>query len=192
MKLLFYKTFLVNQTKSLPPFVVILCLCVLPLPWQQVSLLYPLFLSSLPVLLLLLQDQKDRWYELLSTFPLSPYAVLGEKYLLAGISSLLFPLSMFAGQKISCFLPEELEPTPEKLLFTIAFLLIFHALFLFILFRWGPHRVLPSYFLGAAVCLLAPLSSWMFSHPVLFLGAALLVLLVSFLAAVRLYPSRRW
>ena len=84
MTALLYRTFAINVGSTMPSFVVVLLFCFpLPFPWLDYLSIYTILLATLPTVFLLQRDRKDRWYELAPTLPISPQAVVGEKYLLS-------------------------------------------------------------------------------------------------------------
>lgn len=202
MNILLYKTFTVNQGSTLPPYLVILIICCLPVPWQYGGILYPLVLGTLPVLFLFQRDTKDHWFTLVPNLPIAPEKVIAEKYLLSALTALLIPAVMAAGQWNSY----ASVPSVWIVLNHAGLLLLDYAVMLPLAFRRGPHRPLVPYFLAIAfvilvilvcsVCGVYVVSTTLFPLPVvtillLFLGCALLFA-ASFPLAQRWYLHRRW
>ena len=127
MKALFYRTFYVNQGSTLPAFLAVLLLCVLPIPWLT-SIFFPVLWGSLPMLFLFQRDRRDRWHDLASMLPISPRDVVKEKYLLAGLCALGYPWCMAFGLAIMA--DTVAQPTLDLVLFATGSLLCFFALFL--------------------------------------------------------------
>ena len=54
MKALFYRTFTVNQSSTMPALILLLLVCLIPIPWMQ-NAFWSKLLGSVPLLLLVLQ-----------------------------------------------------------------------------------------------------------------------------------------
>ena len=135
MKALFYRTFTVNQSSTMPALILLLLVCLIPIPWMQ-NAFWSKLLGSVPLLLLVLQDHKDHWYVLAATLPLSPREVVGEKFLLAAAFAGIYPTAMLCGQLIFTSYPF----SGGDFLCVIGFLLLFFGLFLFLVFWRSPQR----------------------------------------------------
>lgn len=54
MKALFYRTFTVNQSSTMPALILLLLVCLIPIPWMQ-NAFWSKLLGSVPLLLLVLK-----------------------------------------------------------------------------------------------------------------------------------------
>ncbi|MCI6989838.1 MAG: ABC-2 transporter permease [Clostridiales bacterium] len=200
MTALLYRTFAINVGSTMPSFVVVLLFCFpLPFPWLDYLSIYTILLATLPTVFLLQRDRKDRWYELAPTLPISPQAVVGEKYLLTGGYVCLLPLLIANGQQ---FFSAHLAPPPMgRTLLAIALLLVFSACFLFLVFWLGPRRLVLPYLLLLVLFLALDMGCGVLTgHPLTFqpvpplpfLAGAVLLFLLSYRAAVGRYIHRTW
>lgn len=197
MKALFYRTFTVNQSSTMPALILLLLVCLIPIPWMQ-NAFWSKLLGSVPLLLLVLQDHKDHWYVLAATLPLSPREVVGEKFLLAAAFAGIYPTAMLCGQLIFTNYPFSVG----DFLCVIGFLLLFFGLFLFLVFWRSPQRATLFYVLLLFLLYLGDFSlfySWtpdtgnVYFRDQLFpliLAAGAAVFLASFFLSCRLYTHQ--
>lgn len=197
MNVLFYKTFTINQTSTILPYLGLFLFCVLPIPWMEMGLLLPLLFCLLPLQFLFQQDRKDHWFSLLATLPLAPSLVVRERYLLAALTCFVFPTVMAIGHTLNS-IPGVPDATVGAVLRLSAFLLVEHAAFLLLVFRWGPRRSALFFLLAvlAPILLIMALPvgfyEWAAPHALFFLLPALLFFLLSYLVAKHCYARRNW
>lgn len=200
MKAMLYKTFDINVGSTLPSFIIAILFCYpLPMPWLDLFCVFFLIISTLPFCFLFHRERQDRWYELAPTFPFSPKAIVGEKYLLSFLFICPLPFLMCLGLQLD-FVGTSTPPVAVACR-AITIMLIFSACFLFLTFWLGPKRILLFYlpllaiFFGLDLlclhwkgCLLIHLPL-----PVLpCLAVAVVFFLLSYLAAVSRYHHRIW
>lgn len=200
MKAMLYKTFDINVGSTLPSFIIAILFCYpLPMPWLDMTCVFFLILSTLPLCFLFHRERRDRWYELAPTFPFSPKAIVGEKYLLSFLFILPLPFLMCLGLHLD-FVGAVPPPFPVAFR-AVAMMLVFSACFLFLTFWLGPKRMLLFYLPLLALffaldllclyekgCLLVYLPL-----PILpSLAVAVVFFLLSYRAAVGRYHHRTW
>lgn len=70
MKAMLYKTFDINVGSTLPSFIIAILFCYpLPMPWLDMTCVFFLILSTLPLCFLFHRERRDRWYELAPPSP---------------------------------------------------------------------------------------------------------------------------
>lgn len=200
MKALLYKTFTVNAGSTLPSYlIVILFCCPLPFPWLDQISTYYLIMATLPSVFLFHRERKDKWYQLAPTLPISPWRIVGEKYLLAMLFVIPIPFLMEVALRLNYVgIP---APTAAVAFRSIALMLVFSACFLFLTFWLGPARISWFYLPLLLLFFLFDAGCWFIAGSLLIhlpisvplsLAIALLFFLLSYRAAVGRYVHRTW
>lgn len=194
MKALLYKDLWIARWTILPMLIFSVVICVVPLPFSTATL--PLAYGCLLLPCLFQQENREHWYSLAAMLPYSPRALVGSKYLLSGGVIVLLGLACFFGPLAASpgLSSAERLADVETL---VGVLLAFYAFSLPTLFFLGPGNLVGAYLTGLAGFGLFGLFRLFFdeAHPEgipLPLILALLLFLVSFLVAGKVYDKRQW
>lgn len=186
-----------HYCKSFLLMVVVFAFSYLYFPENTFLFVYPMLLASILSMSLLSYEERCGWSGYCRTLPLSPWLIVGEKYVFTclctgAMLALLIPIQYSVLSRGSVF-PRE---TFWGSIATLALLgLVEPGVLLPLLFRFGTEKGRLAYYLvigaGCAASFVMREQLPSLSHPALLLLMAVLVMAVSFFLSVWFYRKRK-